>query len=666
MNLELPKWELVEADFNKFNEFYRTAQRLLLGSVTQEIQRELREFADWSYFPEMAKSSGAWLRVNFPQEIKRILDVGKQVRALLYEVADTSVSVNPGMAEGLAQALDAYSEMLSGYLEQVAPASLTYQGFSVSNYQRLIDPIVRQTLDGLDFLVGLFKRRGVSKILQESVKGFSIVWDPQASHHGLYMLGHIYINVAKTQGKNDGRLWKNWLQEVFLHEFGHHIEAQLSREAREVWKSAWVDVEEKRKILDEKAGVSQADRVRFFNLLASNQWNPSTTAQKLNGLDKLKFGTWLRNPDLGEPFITPNRFRFTKRGQIVFGFFSDPEGTLRKEMGQDIGPEDSAYIAEQVDRRSKRYRKILMLDYSYVMKVTDELADTLRREDKSVDEALDKLGLPSDYARTNEGEDFAESFVAFMVNPSRLSDNALFRMQQALSLSGLYGKAVMRLAARVAKRYVESGYLDIGDLILYGKFKNALGRITGFGTNDKGDPTVTIQPVDKEGNPKKGQPKELVLLKVRKVEEKKEALRYPMSLAQNVVARFRQAAENPTSKEMADKITSALSSYKSFAFKVTAGNKFGGDGVYITFASVPKGSPELDALNAKHNVMISITGGKSYGAPIWQSGGPAPDKVKAEQFRGNAKFRAKSGPPDKVVAYVIQWFKANEKTLQGE
>jgi len=137
-------------------------------------------------------------------------------------------------------------------------------------------------------------------------------------------------------------------------------------------------------------------------------------------------------------------------------------------------------------------------------------------------------------------------------------------------------------------------------------------------------------------------------------------------LVKNVVNRFKKAAENPTSKEMAAKINSALSSYHAFAFKVDAGNKFGGDGVYITFASVPKGSSELDALNAKHNVMISITDGKDYGAPTWQSGGPAPDKVQAKQFRGNAKFRAKSGPPEKVVAYIIQWFKANEKVLQGE
>jgi len=362
------------------------------------------------------------------------------------------------------------------------------------------------------------------------------------------MQGNIYINVAKVQGKSGGRLWKNWLQEVFLHEFGHHVEAQLSREAQDVWKSAWTDIEEKRKVLDTKVGVAQADRARFFDLLAANRWNPSVASQKLSGLDKLKFGTWLRSPTLGEPFITPSRFRFTKRGLTFFGFFSDPEGTTLEEMGlskgQDLSPEDRAYVTEQIERRSKRYRKILMLDNSYVMKITDELVDTLRKEDKSVDEALDKLGLPSSYARKDEGEDFAESFVAFMVNPSQLSDNAMFRMQQALSLSGLYGKSVMRLAAQVVKRYIEAGYLDIGDLILYGKFKNALGRITGFGKNEKGDPTVIIQPVDKEGNPKKSQPKELVMLKVRKVEpeagKKKEAAM--PSIAERVAHRYLTAA----------------------------------------------------------------------------------------------------------------------------
>jgi hypothetical protein len=46
----------------------------------------------------------------------------------------------------------------------------------------------------------------------------------------------------------------------------------------------------------------------------------------------------------------------------------------------------------------------------------------------------------------NEREDFAEAFVAFMIAPEKLTPEAKFRMQRALSLSGLYGKHVMHLA----------------------------------------------------------------------------------------------------------------------------------------------------------------------------------------------------------------------------
>jgi len=39
--------------------------------------------------------------------------------------------------------------------------------------------------------------------------------------------------------------------------------------------------------------------------------------------------------------------------------------------------------------------------------------------------------------------------VAFLANPGALSSNAKYRMQRALSISGLYGKQVMRLAQSV-------------------------------------------------------------------------------------------------------------------------------------------------------------------------------------------------------------------------
>ncbi len=64
-------------------------------------------------------------------------------------------------------------------------------------------------------------------------------------------------------------------------------------------------------------------------------------------------------------------------------------------------------------------------------------------------ERLDPLEIPTDYGKTDMYEDFAETFMLFMAEPQKLSTTARFRMQQALSLSGLYGKSVMRLAQQV-------------------------------------------------------------------------------------------------------------------------------------------------------------------------------------------------------------------------
>jgi len=74
---------------------------------------------------------------------------------------------------------------------------------------------------------------------------------------------------------------------------------------------------------------------------------------------------------------------------------------------------------------------------------------------------MSDLGIVSDYGATDEQEDFAETFVAFMSAPEKLTPTSKFRMQRALSLSGLYGKPVMRLAEdlivdAVAHRYLQA------------------------------------------------------------------------------------------------------------------------------------------------------------------------------------------------------------------
>lgn len=73
-------------------------------------------------------------------------------------------------------------------------------------------------------------------------------------------------------------------------------------------------------------------------------------------------------------------------------------------------------------------------------------ANRYRRDDPKRKEQVDPLEVVTEYGKTDEFEDFAETFVAFMAAPERLTPTAKFRMERALSLSGLYGKPVTRLA----------------------------------------------------------------------------------------------------------------------------------------------------------------------------------------------------------------------------
>lgn len=52
-----------------------------------------------------------------------------------------------------------------------------------------------------------------------------------------------------------------------------------------------------------------------------------------------------------------------------------------------------------------------------------------------------------------------------------------------------------KLAGRVALKF--AAMFNIGDIILFGKYKNKKGRILSFGKNDKGQPTITVEPIPK-------------------------------------------------------------------------------------------------------------------------------------------------------------------------
>lgn len=350
---------------------------------------------------------------------------------------------------------DQYIKEVDWFTKQAGPEHLTYSGFKVSNPQRAPDKTLRGMLSGVDHIMAIFRKRGMEKALAKAVKDILVrKFIPHERGVGYYdsNLRRITLTDAILR-PGGGRLMERWISEVFLHEFGHHVHmTYLHPNARKEWDAGWSPVESAREKIEQEFKITGKDRRRFFDLIERNDWSPSKAARKLKGLDRLRFTAWLRNPGTGSmSLITPKYVRLTSRGQKVFDFLRDPEASYREEWGIS---EIDEQAARQIAMRVRRFRNdVLGLDWEGADLIPRVLQDEIRKEDKSVDAAIDALEVPSEWARTNTLEDFAETFVAFMANPAKLSDQAKFRMQRALSLSGLYGKPVMRLAERVAQAW---------------------------------------------------------------------------------------------------------------------------------------------------------------------------------------------------------------------
>ena len=62
---------------------------------------------------------------------------------------------------------------------------------------------------------------------------------------------------------------------------------------------------------------------------------------------------------------------------------------------------------------------------------------------------LNRLEIPTSYARKNPKEDFAETFARFMIDPNSISEIAKERLKATLSLSAGFGRKFMRLGSRI-------------------------------------------------------------------------------------------------------------------------------------------------------------------------------------------------------------------------
>lgn len=446
-----------------FDARYKRLQQLRRSTANsdteiEEFDRLLQEFAlvnpsRWGAAPTFDGPFLAWCSECFELAEIGHVDEARQPAARLA----MAVVNGEAEAEEFFVAFEAYKERIQRVLDACAPVKFRYQGFEIYNPEHMGELRCRHLLEGIDYVVALFKRRGVTSILRDTVSRVTLApklsGAGEGTAHGLYSAHNREISLsAAAIGSGSTKFLKHWVNEVFLHEVGHHVHmAYLSPGARQQWDSGWIDINRSKQLF---RAISHPERVKFFELLTKGAWDVPGVARKLKGIQKIKFGAWLRSPMVGEPLITPKQFKLTKHGQEVFGFLRNPAAYMKDVYDVTAGDAD---FSVKLERKAKQTASKLGLayagDFSIPSAVIDEMVAADPAIAKAVDDAVAKLEIVSDYGKTNEKEDFAETFVAFMDAPEKLTPTAKFRMQRALSLSGLYGKQVMRLARRVLVRF---------------------------------------------------------------------------------------------------------------------------------------------------------------------------------------------------------------------
>lgn len=126
------------------------------------------------------------------------------------------------------------------------------------------------------------------------------------------------------------------------------------------------------------------------------------------------------------------------------------------------------------------------------------------------------------------------------------------------------------IAQRVAARYLvgEVGHFGVGDIVLYGKYKNHRGRILNFGKDKWGNPTVEIEPIPKG----RKQNKVFGLFKIWRADLKENALAEQAKAEQ---AKAKQAAAAPKGPPEADAALHAPLRADALAHLLEAGKKAG-------------------------------------------------------------------------------------------
>lgn len=434
---EATLWDAAVKEVEAFNKRYLSAQK-----VKEPLDDKGRKVFS-GFKPSKKKPFVTWARECSPESVSKLADA-YVTDHMVFKVIN-GVTTVPEFLKELAIYKDCIQDILNG----VAPASFTYGGFAVTNEHRMSDHFCRKTLEGIDYITALFKKRGCGRLLSEGVTSIRIVptnadlnMSPNTS--GTYNSDTRQISLSGGIARGSMGRFLAWVNEVFLHEFGHYVHlTYLAPEAREEWDNGWLEQSDEGGVLT----VTQADRHRLFEILKSNSFNLQAAYGDLEPDDKARYLTWLGQSSLGATIAELNgkSVKATRLGTEILFMVKHPD-RFPDYGPAGMKPSDVEFEQKKIDASMRR----MGLDNPVVLKVPKDKAE------------LQNLEIVSDYGKTNAKEDFAETFVAFMGAPEKLTPTSKFRMQRALSLSGLYNKPVIRLADDPIVNAVVSRYARLG------------------------------------------------------------------------------------------------------------------------------------------------------------------------------------------------------------
>lgn len=444
-------------------------------------------------FPTATKDLGDWINQNHSSALRSFLNLDSQAKGevndfyrrgtkLFNADPDQRDEIEDRLTKDLRKAKDSlrdYVTFLGDLVEdmkelytQVAPKQFQFKGFRVFNPDGLPEDTAFALLDGVSYALALFKKRGLEDLIEEGIDSIVLGLD-RPGLFGLYngQTRELSLFVEALRGKGpSNQMMKNFVHEVFLHEFGHYIDLNyLTQEANAFWNGTWAPVQDAQQAVLEEFIVSQRDREQFVALLKRD--SIGKTWKKLQGADRLRFVSWLDESGAIErtyPIVE------TEFGSQAAAFLQHPtfvaENLLLRTgqvtRGELTGGRAHALIENTVERLQETFDEGMGVG-AYArgtQKINPELTQFLMQNDADIRQTLlevfsasgeireawkdvtQEWGSPTEYAKTSPQEDFAESFVLFMISPQRMTENNRFRMKRTLWLSGFGGKPVMRLA----------------------------------------------------------------------------------------------------------------------------------------------------------------------------------------------------------------------------